>query len=87
MATDVLVKNSHTTYRSTNVPQATSSTKLNASSMQSQNTPDTQPTLDQTIDRVLAKANSRLGENDAQAVVDELEKVGRERLQTTGQRL
>lgn len=68
MVTGILVKNSHTTHRSTNVPQATSS-------LQPQDTPNTRPALDQAVDKILAKVNSPLGENDVQAVVEALGKA------------
>ena len=87
MATGVLTNNSLISHRPTNVPQATSSTKLNASGVQPQNTADTRPTLDQTVDRILTKAKSPLGESDARGVVEALEKVGREYLQTTDRRI
>jgi hypothetical protein len=74
MATGALM-NSHTPHRSTNVPQATSSTKLNTSSVRPQNTPDDRQTLDQTVDRILAKAISPLGESDVRAVAEALEKA------------
>jgi len=84
MATGVLVNNSHTTHRSASVSQTTSSTKLNTSSMQPQNTPNTRPALDQAVDQILAKANSPLGENDVQAVVEALGKASGKHSQTTG---
>ena len=87
MATDVLVNNLHTPHRSTNFPQVTSDTKLNTSGVQPQNAPETRSTLDQTVDLILAKAKSPLGESDARGVVEALEKVSREPLQTTDRRI
>ena len=84
MATDALLNNSHTPHHSTNVPQAISNTKLNTSSVQPQNAPDTRPTLDQTVDLILAKANLPLGKSDVRAVVEALEKASRKYLQPTG---
>ena len=77
MATDVLM-NSHTPCRSSNAPQTTSSTKPSTSGVQPQNTPDTRLTLDDTVERILDKAKSQLGEGEAQKVVETLEKVSRE---------
>ena len=87
MVTDILANNPHTPHHSTNVLQVTSSTKLNTSSVQPKNTPDARTTFDETVDRILAKADSLLGESDARAVVEALEKVRRERLRTIDQRL
>ena len=84
MATDVLM-NSHTPRRSSNAPQTTSSTKPSTSGVQSQNTPDTRLTLDDTVERILDKAKSPLGEGDAQKVVETLEKVSRKYTQTVDQ--
>ena len=52
----------------------------NTSGVQPQNAPETRSTLDQTVDLILAKAKSPLGESDARGVVEALEKVGREYL-------
>jgi len=55
--------------------------------MRPQNTQDTRPTLDNTADQILAKLKLPLGENEARAVVEALEKVCRERPETTGRRI
>jgi len=55
--------------------------------MRPQNAQDTRPTLDNTADQILAKLKLPLGENEARAVVEALEKVGTERPQTTDRRI
>ena len=75
MVTGVLMKNPHAAHHSAN--QATSGTKLDTSDMRPRNTHDTRQTLDQTVDRILAKLKSPLGESGARAVVETLEKVRR----------
>ena len=84
MATDVLM-NSRTPRRSSNAPQTTSNTKPSTSGVQPQNTPDTRLTLDDTVERILDKAKSQLGEGEAHKVVETLEKVSREHPQTVDQ--
>ena len=44
--------------------------------MRPQHTQDTRPALDNTADQILAKLKLPLGENEARAVVEALEKVG-----------
>jgi hypothetical protein len=77
MTTDLLMDNSHAPYRSESLPQAASSTKLGTLSAQPQNAPDARLTLDETVDRILVKANSQLGEGEARVIVEALEKVCR----------
>lgn len=73
MAIDVLVNDSHAPYRPGNVPRTAPSTKLDT--LSAQNTPDARLTLDETVDRILVKAESQLGEDEVRAVVEALDKV------------
>jgi len=52
-----------------------------------QNMQDARSTLDHTADQILAKLKLSLEESEARAMVEALEKVGRERPQTTGRRI
>ena len=75
MVTDILMNDSHAPNRPGNVLQTAPSTKLGTLSTQPQNAPDAQMTLDETVDRILVKAESQLGEGEVRAVVEALDKV------------
>ena len=80
MATGTLTNNRHTPYHSSNVLK--SNTKLRASDVRPQNTPDIRPTPDQIVDQILTKARPPLAGGEVLEVVEELEKVSRKHLQT-----
>ena len=77
MATDVL---SPTRHRSNSIPQTTSNTKLRGSGVEPQTTSGPRPTPDEVVDRILLRAKSPLGEDEARKIVEALEKVSRDRL-------
>ena len=62
---------------SNNVLQTTPSTKLSVSGVQPQSTSGLRPALDEVVDRILVRAKSPLGEDEARKIVEALEKVSK----------
>jgi hypothetical protein len=83
MAAGVVMNNSPTPHRQNNTPQTTSSTKPNTPGVQPQGTSGTRSALEDAVDRILDRAKSRLEVDDAQAIVEILEKVSTKRLLPT----
>jgi len=74
MATGVLMNNSPTPHRPRNVSLATPNTGPNASGVQPHNTSGSL-TPEETVERLLERVKSPLGETDLRKVVEALEKA------------
>lgn len=74
MTTGVLPSSRH---HSGSTSQTMSNIKLSASSVQPQSASGPRPTLDEVVDRILVRAKSPLGGDEARKIVEALEKVSK----------
>jgi len=77
LVADVPTNGSPTPCRSKNPPKSTSSSDSRTSGYKPQNTSNIQPILDETVDQILVRVGSPLGEGEVREAVETLEKVSK----------